>query len=275
MKNAKMKNARLITTLALAGGVLLSACAPMSSPTPIPPTNTPNATTPINNTGWTLETLNGQPVLSGKGITLNFADGKLAGTDGCNFYNGTYTTNGSALTVNKNVASTLMACGDSIMQQAQAYTNALTQAASYKAEGKTLTLFDAAGKNLAIFAAQSNELGSTSWVVTGYNNGKQAVVSVLADTKMTLAFSADGKMSGSAGCNTYGGSYEASSASGSIKLSQLFATEKACVKPEGIMGQEAQYLKALGNAAAYIIDAGQLMIRDATGAMVATFQKAQ
>ena len=42
-------------------------------------------------------------------------------------------------------------------------------------DGQQLTLTDASGKALASFTRQSSELGGSSWLVTGYNNGKQAV----------------------------------------------------------------------------------------------------
>lgn len=255
----------MITIVLVTGSILLAACTAAQTAPPMP----------INNTGWRLETLNGQPVLPNKAVTLNFADGRLNGTDGCNLYNATYALNGSAISVNKNIASTMMACDDPIMKQAQAYTNALTQAVTYKADGKTLSLVDVSGKAVAVFMIQSKELAGTSWNVTSYNNGKQAVVSVLADTKLNLVFSADGKASGSAGCNTYAGGYESSSASNTIKMNQMISTLKACLTPPEIMTQESQYLKALGNAATYSIDAGQLVIRDSTGAMVATFKQAQ
>ena len=43
-----------------------------------------------------------------------------------------------------------------------------------------------------------------------YNNGKQAVVSVLADTKVTAVFGKSGSLTGFAGCNDYNASYKAS-----------------------------------------------------------------
>jgi hypothetical protein len=39
--------------------------------------------------------------------------------------------------------------------------------------------------------------------VTGYNNGKQAVVSVVIGSELTADFKADGNLGGSAGCNSY------------------------------------------------------------------------
>ena len=40
---------------------------------------------------WTLSTINGQPLLPGTAITLQFLNGQLAGFAGCNDYSGSYT----------------------------------------------------------------------------------------------------------------------------------------------------------------------------------------
>jgi hypothetical protein len=39
-------------------------------------------------------------------------------------------------------------------------------------------------------------LPGTSWEVTMYNNGKEAVVGLIADSKVTLNFSAEGQVNG-------------------------------------------------------------------------------
>jgi hypothetical protein len=48
-----------------------------------------------------------------------------------------------------------------------------------------LTLKDQAGAAVARFVAEPQGLAGTSWDVTGYNNGRQAVVSLLAGTAIT------------------------------------------------------------------------------------------
>ena len=131
-----------------------------------------------------------------------------------------------------------MACAGPIMQQGQAYISALTGAVAYQSDGKQLTLLDASGKALATLAAQSQSLAGTSWVVTGYNDGKQAVVSVLAGTTLTAEFKADGSFGGKAGCNGYGGNYETKGKE--IKVGQIIQTLMACSSPAGVMEQESR-----------------------------------
>ena len=224
-------------------------------------------------TSWLLETLNGQPGLSGTAVTLTFAAERLSGSDGCNQYNAAYTTDGSKLTVEGPIATTMMACAEDVMQQGSAYLKALEEAASYKTAGGKLSLSDSRGNELATFGAQNTDLGGTSWNVVSYNNGQQAVVSVTAGTTLTANFGADGNLIGFAGCNDYNATY-VTSGNKSIEIGPVASTRKACDQPEGVMDQETQYLTALSTAATYTIDGAKLELRTADGALAAQFSKA-
>jgi heat shock protein HslJ len=114
-------------------------------------------TNSLNDTGWLLGTLHGQAVMPGTQVTLNFANDRFNGTDGCNQYNGSYTVAGEKITVGENIAATMMACEEPVAKQAAAYIVALRQAAVYKITGQQLTLLDADSKALATFR-QSLEL---------------------------------------------------------------------------------------------------------------------
>ena len=253
--------------------LIAAACAPTAAPAsqPAQPKEQPvSGTNTLDGTSWTLATLNGQPALKDTTVTLNFAAGKAAGSDGCNNYGGSYTADGTNIKFSQPMAATMMACPEPIMKQATAYMQALGQAATYKADAKQLTLYDAGGKELATFSAQSTSLAGTSWIVTGYNNGKQAVVSVMAGTELTANFGADGKLTGSAGCNNYTASYQADG--NKITIGPAATTMMAC--EQAVMDQEQQYLAALATAATYRIDGNKLELRTADGALAATFQKA-
>lgn len=262
-----MQTQKVVIILMVIASLILAACTPANASTPTAiPTSSP--THPLNDTNWTLSNLNGISALAGTPVTLHLAGDKIDGTDGCNRYSSTYTVNGAKFTVNKNVISTMMACSEAIMQQAAAYTLALTQAANYKVENQQLLLLDANGKTLATFKTQLSGLGGTIWSVTGYNNGNQAVVSVLAGSELSANFNADGKLNGSAGCNNYMASYETSDKN--IKISSIGSTKKACSNPGGIMIQESQFLNALKTVATYRLDGNQLELRTAEGALAVT-----
>lgn len=260
---------RIPVFLTIAAAMLLAvACRPVTAPSAaaVPAAN------PLIGTSWILTELNGQPALSDTEVTLTFAtDGSAFGTDGCNNYRTTVTVDGSNITFNPNAAATMMACPEPIMNQSTAYYAALTSAATFQVDAAALVLSDSAGTAVATFAAQSDDLSGTAWEATGYNNGKQAVVSVLTGTTLTAQFAADGTISGSGGCNNFGGTY--ATADNKIEISQLISTMMACMTPEGVMEQEAQYLAALQTAATYRVDGSKLELRTADGAMAATFQR--
>jgi heat shock protein HslJ len=226
----------------------------------------------LSDTTWVLINLNGAAVLDGTIVTLNFAKDQLNGTDGCNLYSGTYALNGSEFTIGNDLISTQMACQDAIMQQASAYIFALMQTFSYKIENQQLMWLDVRGNVLAIFAAQSQELSGTAWLVTGYNNGNQGVVSVLNGSTLTADFSADGAIGGSAGCNSYGGTYEAKE--NVITIGSLASTMMFCAEPPELMDQETQFLNALAMAATYRIDGNRLELRSVEGALAVSLEKA-
>ena len=103
----------------------------------------------------------------------------------------------------------------------------------------------------------ANALRDTAWELTSL-----AGSDLLPGTAITIKFAAD-QVSGSAGCNTYGGSYEVSG--DRLDLPDLYATEMGCLEPAGILEQESAYLTALRSAAGYQIDGDKLEILDETG----------
>ncbi|MGE5375849.1 MAG: META domain-containing protein [Bacteroidota bacterium] len=220
---------------------------------------------------WALTDLAGKAPLKDTGITIQFStDNTVSGSSGCNQYNGTYTASGSSLAI-KLGASTMMACAQPVMDQESAYQKALGDVKAYTVSGDKLTLFGADNKEIASYKATSQDLAGTSWQVIGYNNGKQAVVSILAGTQMDIQFGKDGTVSGESGCNTYNGPYTVNG--NQIKIGPLASTMMACSDPAGIMDQEQQYLAALGTAATYQVENNVLELRTADGALAADFNK--
>ena len=262
----------LVATFAM---LLLSACAPIR---PLPggaaaPMGAP-ATNPLAGTSWLLTELDGQAPLADATVTLRFeADGSAGGSDGCNNYFTTYTVDGDAIAFGVG-GSTMMACPEPIMTQAAAYQTALSSAVTFMVADGVLMLHNADGAAVAVFAAQSSDLAGSAWDVTNYNNGREAVVSLLADTTLTAVFGADGTISGSAGCNNFSGSYTSDGA-GVIAIGSLATTRKMCPTPEGIMAQEAEFLAALESAATYRIDGANLEMRTADDALAVRMVRAQ
>jgi heat shock protein HslJ len=204
------------------------------------------------------------------GITARFtADGKLSGFSGCNTYSGTYTTSGRSITVSQKLAVTRKACARPVMAQERLYLRALTAARTYSVAGGILK--GRAGLLLATFGVQSKSLVMTQWIVVDYNNGAQAVVSVLAGTKLTANFDAAGHISGFAGCNDYNGPVKTTPTK--ISIGPLASTRKSCGSPTGVMEQENAYLAALASATTYSIQGATLELRTADGAIAASFSR--
>ncbi len=234
--------------------------------------------TSLTGTTWQLTSFNNglggvTSVIEGTEITAVFGeDGTLSGNAGCNNYNTGFTTDGSNITINAAIASTMMACEDAIMMQETAYLAALPNAATFTIQGDTLELRHATGSLIASYTAVSSEAASLvgpTWQLTTLNNGAGAVASVMAGTEITAMFGEDGSLSGSAGCNNYVTSFTLDGQNIAIN-GAIAVTSMACAD-QGVMDQEAAYLAVLPNAATYTVEGDTLELRDATGALLAGY----
>ncbi len=213
------------------------------------------------------------PVLPEVDVTLAFKKGDVSGNAGCNNYFGQYMLDNDNLTITA-VGATLMACEPSErMQQEAAYLAMLGAVASYEfsADGaQRLTLRDASGHALAVYMAiEPAPLAETKWKAASYNNGKEAIVSILAGSEIAALFGIDGSLTGNAGCNDYMTTYTVDG--NAITIAPAATTRMMCSEPEGVMDQEFAYLQALTRAATFEIEGGTLTLLDATGARVAEF----
>ena len=201
MKRRFYLTGAVVLLLALVASVaLVSADQPAAS-------STAQAAGTLEGPRWVLVSYAGQDgktvqAIPGTETTAQFANGTVSGSAGCNRYNAPYTVDGNKIQIGLGM-STMMACPPPIMDQEAAYLANLQAAASYKIAGDQLTLANAKGSTVLTFKAEIPiSLTDGVWVMTSYNNGKQAVVGALADTEVTAVFGADGRLSGSAGCNT-------------------------------------------------------------------------
>lgn len=245
--------------LALAGTAMtawLAACAHVT-----PAAETPPA---LDGTAWVLSSLEGAAPLAGSTITMLFEGGRASGTDGCNRYALPYATQGETVRFETGGPSTLMACAPDVMQQARSFLASLGGATRYRIDATGLQLLDADGAVRAGFVAQSQAIAGTSWRVTAYNNGRQAVASVRPGSALDLAFGTDGQASGSAGCNRYVAPYQASGTA--LSFGPAAATRRMCAEAD-LMEQEQQFLQALATVATARREGDRLELRTADGAL--------
>jgi peptidyl-Lys metalloendopeptidase len=116
--------------------------------------------------------------------------------------------------------------------------------------------------------APGSALAGTEWALVSLNGNAPFEGKVV-----TLRFR-EASIEGAAGCNTYGGSYTASE--DGLSFSGVYATEMACVEPEGIMEQERVYFQALNAAVRYLVARSQgsgdrLELYDQAGAQILAF----
>jgi heat shock protein HslJ len=135
-----MAKRTILGVMLLFAALVLSGCFP-----DIPPKVT------LTNTMWVLSTLNDRPVVPDITVTARFQGGELSGIDGCNNYNTTYAVVEDRIGFDRNIATTLMACPEPIMQQSSAYFSALGKAVTFKITEQLLTLFAKDGQALAVF----------------------------------------------------------------------------------------------------------------------------
>ncbi len=105
----------------------------------------------------------------------------------------------------------------------------------------------------------TGDLEGTSWILQSYGEPGNPN-DILTDTEITAEFiSSAGTVKGSAGCNSYSGSYQLAASQLSIP-GPIAVTEMYCLEPEGVMEQEQQYLALLQAAESYSTEDGELQI---------------
>jgi len=114
------------------------------------------------------------------------------------------------------------------------------------------------------------DLLDQEWVLQSLGT-KDSEVPVIDGSSVTLTLGSDGTASGSAGCNSFGGSYTITG--DQISFDEIVSTLMACVD-DAVMEQERQYLEALQSAGTYLVTADALTIEYNSGEGVLSFVRA-
>jgi heat shock protein HslJ len=237
-------------------------------------TSAPGAVSGLTGVTWSLDSyLDGNgtlvPILPGTEVSARFGDdGRVTGSAGCNGYGGDYRLDGTALSVSS-LFQTLKFCTEpeGIMDQEARFMELLGSATGCRIENDRLILTDAEGATTLIFTEKMPvALPGTSWRLANLVDENSTMTPVLSGTNVTLAFDADGRLGGSAGCNRYGAGYTVDGAN--LAIEPPIRTEMYCSEPPGLMGQEDRYLALLTEASSYRVervtaDGGRLTL-DAT-----------
>jgi heat shock protein HslJ len=229
---------------------------------------------PLEGTPWVLtsyinaENQTLEPI-EGTQATAIFMDGRVGGNASCNNYGAAYALDGNSLQIGVAVTTMMLCQPEEVAEQELAYLAALSTVASYQIEGQTLALADADGQVVLTYGVpQQTPLTGTDWQVSLYNNGKEAMVSSLAGTTITLMFVEGGNVTGNGGCNNYTGDYTLDG--NQLTIGELATTRMFCAEPEGAMDQETAFLAALQSSTSFQIMGGDLELLDADGARTVT-----
>ena len=187
-------------------------------------------------------------------IVLFNEDGTANIKADCNNVLGNYTTNGSNISITLG-PSTMVACPSD--SQDQQFLNQLSNAAIYFIDGGNLYMDLPADSGTMRFIPQGSPPpnpdapsggadGSTFYLVSFGAQGQEQAV--LPGTQITADF-ADGRVSGSAGCNNYSGTLTPNG--DFFTVTGIATTRKLCSEPAGIMEQEQAYLAGLGAITGY------------------------
>jgi heat shock protein HslJ/uncharacterized membrane protein len=214
---------------------------------------------PLEGTTWQLTS----PCGAGVPLTVRFADGRASGFSGCNRFVGGFKRDGDTLTVGP-LGGTMMACPEPRMAIEKRFLDGLSGTHRVAISGDRLTLTPASGTPLVFQAEPPPTLEGVEWKVTGFNNGRQAVVSAVTGTTLTMTFD-DGTVRGSSGCNTFRAPY--TTEGNRLTISAAATTRKMCAA-EGVMEQERKFLTALETAKVWTVESGTLDVHRADGERV-------
>ena len=230
---------------------------------------TPAPAATIEGSTWNLVGLPGHDssALGGakRPVTARFEAGRISGFSGCNRFMGGYTVDRDKLVIGT-LAGTMMACPEPEMALERAVHGALTGTLRYAISADRLTLTPESGAPLVFQMAPEPKLEGVTWKVTGFNNGRQAVVGTLSGTKLTLSFQ-DGMVQGHSGCNTFRATFRRDG--DRLVIGPTAATRMACAG-DGVMQQEREFLAALETATLWTVQDGMLDMHRADGERVLT-----
>lgn len=98
---------------------------------------------------WAVFEINGAPIVADSKPTIEFKEGRVFGAGSCNRFMGGYTVSPDGMKLQMSqMASTMMACPDPLMQQEGMFLKTLGDVTGYSVSGNVLTLTTAGGQTI-------------------------------------------------------------------------------------------------------------------------------
>jgi heat shock protein HslJ len=222
----------------------------------------------LEGTLWRLEAFEAGEVMSsliaGTEITARFAEDKISGYSGCNWYSAEYTVEGATLkfgVAQQTVRDCLLT--GAIEQETQ-FAEALQATTEFSIEGDRLTLSRSSGKLhfRAMPALSGPPFTGAAWRLVTFDAADPAQ-RLPENLEITATFDVE-KVAGSAGCNTYTGSYTVEG--DRVQVAGMGLTKKAC-EPE-TMQAEQRFVFEMQKPNLVVVETGRLTLINDNGLMV-------
>jgi heat shock protein HslJ len=281
----KPNTSHVLLAIATAGLFILAACGdPTTEPADSVATTaagtpgTDQGSTPMPTPDTDLATLlTGRAFLSqsATGITLapdatlriEFNDGQVSFSGGCNGHSGQATFAGDQLTVGP-MMSTMMACDQPLMDQDTAVAAFLNAGVTVLLDGANLALTGADGARIELLdrevADPDRPIEGTIWVVTGVISD-EAISSGWGEAVASITI-VDGQAQVAAGCNR--GMASASIGEGTITFGPLALTKMMC--DDEAMRLETAVTTVLQGEVTFDIEADSLTLMNGTNGLMLT-----
>jgi heat shock protein HslJ len=207
--------------------------------------------------------------LEGSRITLNLGGESFDGLAGCNNYGGEYeAADGGTLRFGF-FSVTAMAClsPEGIMEQEQAYIDALTEASTYRIGDNRLEILDAAGETILVYARKEEsatdpgDLVGTAWRLVSLDGERFG-----GGSAFTLAFYSETILGGHAGCRDYLATYQATGGDLNLVFEAMFDAD--CDLGGTGLEQEGEFLGVLAPKADLRLAEEQLEIYGERGGVL-------
>lgn len=249
---------RIAAILAL--GVLVAACA-----------SGPGTGGQLEGTDWVLRSFQQDGTLvvvpEDQYADAEFRSQRVSGFSGCNTFDALYRAGGRTLIISE-PAVTFMACSDEANAFEATYLAALQASRFYSERRGTLTVFDADGATILVFDAAPRNPVLGNWVVEAFAAADGTVTEPLEGTTLTAVFGI-ATVGGSAGCNTYTGTYGTNGTV--LRIGRLATTRIACA--DDVMAQETAFLAAMEGSALVDRRGTTLTLTDRNGGILVSMSR--
>lgn len=195
------------------------------------------------------------PTLKLLGTSVSTAEGtQVSGFAGCNTFKTTALFTAKTLRL-RPIATTQRACPEPQLALEQRYLRVLAGARVYVRQGTRLTLTTGQARVVFVYGSEASRRLVATWRLVGTQG----------NTPLTVTFSADGRITGSSGCNTFMGRYNVDDQA--LSVGPLASTRRACAAPE-LQAQEQRFLQDLQQVTRLEVSGGQLTLVTRDGSRI-------